>query len=112
MEHEVVVPMPAGQVRQALQDPALLARSVPGLSTEPAAVGSGPAEEIGGRLKLRIGTSTITYKGVLSLIEGREGVLTAFAEGRGARQRRGDRHPPDQRRRGRRGGHRGGALHR
>ncbi|MFD4909067.1 SRPBCC family protein [Kitasatospora purpeofusca] len=85
MEHEVVVPMPAGQVRQALQDPALLARSVPGLSTEPAAVGGGPAEEIGGRLKLRIGTSSITYKGVLSLIEGREGVLTAFAEGQEAR---------------------------
>ncbi|MFF1906797.1 SRPBCC domain-containing protein [Kitasatospora sp. NPDC058218] len=81
MEHEVVVPMPAELVRQALQDPALLARCVPGLSTEPAAVGSGPADEIGGRLKLRIGTSTITYKGVLSLIEGREGVLTVFAEG-------------------------------
>ncbi|MFF2657436.1 hypothetical protein ACFVUH_08735 [Kitasatospora sp. NPDC058032] len=85
MEHEVVVPIPAGQVRQALQDPALLARSVPGLSTEPAAVGSGGAEEISGRLKLRIGASTITYKGVLSLIEGREGVLTAFAEGQEAR---------------------------
>ncbi|MFD5918084.1 hypothetical protein ACFVYP_15385 [Kitasatospora sp. NPDC058201] len=85
MEHEVVVPMPAGLVRQALQDPALLARSVPGLSTEPAAVGSGPADEIAGRLKLRIGTSTITYKGGLSLIEGREGVLTAFAEGQEAR---------------------------
>ncbi|MEU1503628.1 SRPBCC domain-containing protein [Kitasatospora sp. NPDC005748] len=81
MEHEVVVPMPAELVRQALQDPALLARCVPGLSTEPAAVGSGSADEIGGRLKLRIGTSTITYKGVLSLIEGREGVLTVFAEG-------------------------------
>lgn len=85
MEHEVVVPMPAELVRQALQDPALLARCVPGLSTEPAAVGSGPAEEIGGRLKLRIGASTITYRGVLSLIEGREGVLTVFAEGQEAR---------------------------
>ncbi|MFJ9693089.1 hypothetical protein [Kitasatospora sp. NPDC101183] len=85
MEHEVVVPMPAGLVRQAMQEPARLARSVPGLSTEPAAVGSGPAEEIGGRLKLRIGGSTITYKGVLSLIEGREGVLTALAEGQEAR---------------------------
>ncbi|MFJ4591407.1 MULTISPECIES: SRPBCC family protein [unclassified Kitasatospora] len=85
MEHEVVVPMPAELVRQALQDPALLARSVPGLSTEPAAVGGGPAEEIGGRLKLRIGGSTITYRGVLSLIEGREGVLTVFAEGQEAR---------------------------
>ncbi|MBV2152900.1 CoxG family protein [Kitasatospora sp. SUK 42] len=85
MEHEVVVPMSAELVRQALQDPALLARSVPGLSTEPAAVGSGPAEEIGGRLKLRVGGSTITYKGVLSLIEGREGVLTVLAEGEEAR---------------------------
>ncbi|MER7671010.1 hypothetical protein ABTY61_21450 [Kitasatospora sp. NPDC096128] len=81
MEHEVVVPMSAELVQQALQDPALLARSVPGLSTEPAAVGAGPAEEIGGRLKLRIGGSTITYKGVLSLIEGRGGVLTVLAEG-------------------------------
>lgn len=85
MEHEVVVPMSAELVRQALQDPALLARSVPGLSTEPAAAGNGPAEEIGGRLKLRIGASTITYRGVLSLIEGREGVLTAFAEGQEVR---------------------------
>ncbi|MFF3600460.1 SRPBCC family protein [Kitasatospora indigofera] len=85
MEHEVVVPMPAALVRQALQDPALLARCVPGLSTEPAAAGSGQAEEISGRLRLRIGTSTITYRGVLSLIEGREGVLTAFAEGQEAR---------------------------
>ncbi|MFB7615713.1 hypothetical protein [Kitasatospora sp. NPDC056181] len=85
MEHEVVVPMPAELVRQALLDPALLARCVPGLSTEPAAVGSGPADEIGGRLKLRVGASTITYRGVLSLIEGREGVLTVFAEGQEAR---------------------------
>ncbi|MFG3051222.1 SRPBCC family protein [Kitasatospora sp. NPDC048239] len=85
MEHEVVVPMPAEAVRQALQDPALLARCVPGLSTEPAAAGRGPADEISGRLRLRVGTSTITYKGVLSLIEGREGVLTVFAEGQEAR---------------------------
>ncbi|MFI6444853.1 SRPBCC family protein [Kitasatospora sp. NPDC050543] len=85
MEHEVVVPMPATLVRQALRDPALLARCVPGLSTEPAAVGSGQTEEISGRLRLRIGGSTITYRGVLSLIEGREGVLTAFAEGQEAR---------------------------
>ncbi|WBP87929.1 SRPBCC family protein [Kitasatospora cathayae] len=85
MEHEVVVAMSAELVRQALQDPALLARSVPGLSTEPAAVGAGPADEIGGRLKLRIGGSTITFKGVLSLIEGRNGVLTVLAEGQEAR---------------------------
>ncbi|MEE1788178.1 hypothetical protein PUR71_35560 [Streptomyces sp. SP17BM10] len=85
MEHEVVVPMAAELVRQALQDPAVLARSVPGLSTEPTAVGGGPAEEIAGRLRVRVGGSTITYKGVLSLIEGREGVLTVLAEGQEAR---------------------------
>ena len=85
MEHEVVVPMPAATVRQALQDPARLARCVPGLSTEPAVAGSGQAEEISGRLRLRVGASTITFKGVLSLIEGREGVLTAFAEGQEVR---------------------------
>lgn len=85
MEHEVVVPMAAELVRQALQDPAVLARSVPGLSTEPTAVGGGPAEKIAGRLRVRIGGSTITYKGVLSLIEGREGVLTVLAEGQEAR---------------------------
>ncbi|MDH6580344.1 hypothetical protein [Kitasatospora sp. MAP5-34] len=78
MEHEVVVPLPAAVVQQALQDPALLARCVPGLSTDTA---TGDGQESTGRLRVRIGTSTITYRGLLSLIPGREGVLTAFAEG-------------------------------
>ncbi|GJF29060.1 hypothetical protein KNE206_17600 [Kitasatospora sp. NE20-6] len=84
MEHEVVVPLPATVVRQALQDRELLARCIPGLSTDAAAAGA-PAGQIDGRLKLRIGGSTITYRGSLSLIEGREGVLTALAEGQEAR---------------------------
>lgn len=91
MEHEVVVPLPAALVHRALQDPAVLTRCVPGLSTDAAeptdtrAAGRGgdPApEEIHGRLRLRVGTSTITYRGVISLIRtGTAGVLTAFAEG-------------------------------
>ncbi|MFB7662643.1 hypothetical protein ACFC1R_01670 [Kitasatospora sp. NPDC056138] len=114
MEHEVVVPLPATVVQQAMQDPELLVRCVPGLSTdaeEEADAGAAPdtqkntrksgkggrkntkkaaaryafGDEIGGRLRLRIGGSTITYRGVLSLIEGREGVLTAFAEGQESR---------------------------
>ncbi|MDH6137859.1 carbon monoxide dehydrogenase subunit G [Kitasatospora sp. MAA4] len=96
MEHEVVVPLPAALVHRALQDPALLARCVPGLSTDAAEPtdartarreGGGTApEEINGRLRLRIGSSTITYRGVVSLIRsGAAGVLTAFAEGQEAR---------------------------
>jgi carbon monoxide dehydrogenase subunit G len=84
MEHEVVVQLPAAAVRQALQDRDLLVRCVPGLSTDAASAGAAgrPTE---GRLKLRVGASTITFKGSLSLIEGREGVLTALAEGQEAR---------------------------
>ncbi|GAA2150106.1 SRPBCC domain-containing protein [Kitasatospora kazusensis] len=82
MEHEVVVPLPAAVVQQALQDPALLARCVPGLSTDSV---TDDGQETTGRLRVRIGTSTITYRGLLSLIPGREGVLTAFAEGEEAR---------------------------
>ncbi|WP_405018694.1 SRPBCC domain-containing protein [Kitasatospora sp. NBC_00070] len=81
MEHEVVVQLPATVVLQALRDRDLLVRCVPGLSTEAEAAGN----ELAGRLRLRIGGSTITYKGVLSLIDGREGVLTALAEGQESR---------------------------
>jgi carbon monoxide dehydrogenase subunit G len=92
MEHEVAVPLPVELVQRALEDPALLARCVPGLSTEAEApraakrsAASGPTE-IHGRLKLRVGSSTITYRGVISLIRtGGSGVLTAFAEGQEAR---------------------------
>ncbi|MFI5528815.1 SRPBCC domain-containing protein [Kitasatospora sp. NPDC051853] len=78
MEHEVVVQLPAAAVQEALRDQELVSRCVPGLTTD---------EEPGGpaRLRLRIGGSTITYRGELSLIEGREGVLTVLAEGQEAR---------------------------
>ncbi|MEV8095643.1 SRPBCC domain-containing protein [Kitasatospora sp. NPDC085879] len=80
MEHEVVVPLPANAVRQVLQDSELLARCVPGLSTD-AGTARTPDGQVDGRLKLRVGGSTITYRGSLSLIPGRAGVLTALAEG-------------------------------
>ncbi|PYC68705.1 hypothetical protein C7C46_28745 [Streptomyces tateyamensis] len=92
MEHEVAVPLPVELVQLALEDPALLARCVPGLSTEaeaPRAAGKSAAPapaEIHGRLKLRVGSSTITYRGVISLIRrGGSGVLTALVEGQEAR---------------------------
>ncbi|WP_327067924.1 hypothetical protein OG500_19470 [Kitasatospora sp. NBC_01250] len=96
MEHEVVIQLPAELVQPALADPALLARCVPGLSTDASDAperrtgakrsATGGPEEINGRLRLRIGGSTITYRGVVSLIRsGGSGLLTAFLEGQEAR---------------------------
>ncbi|WP_405536081.1 SRPBCC domain-containing protein [Streptomyces sp. NBC_00075] len=63
MEHEVFVPVPAERLRDVLADPARVARAVPGLQqdagTEPAVSG------VAGRLKVRVGGHTITYRGSL-----------------------------------------------
>ncbi|MGW0553689.1 SRPBCC domain-containing protein [Streptomyces sp. NPDC002926] len=65
MEHEVFVPLPAETLRQALRDPARVARCVPGLQ-QAAADSAGP---LSGRLKIRIGGHTITYRGTLRIVE-------------------------------------------
>jgi carbon monoxide dehydrogenase subunit G len=57
MEHEVFVPVPAERLREALADPVRVARAVPGLQQD---VG---AEPVTGRLKVRVGGHTITYRG-------------------------------------------------
>ncbi|MEV7890001.1 SRPBCC domain-containing protein [Streptomyces sp. NPDC002817] len=57
MEHEVFVPVPAERLREALADPVRFARAVPGLQQD---VG---AEPVTGRLKVRVGSHTITYRG-------------------------------------------------
>ncbi|MFJ3335299.1 SRPBCC family protein [Streptomyces sp. NPDC086766] len=59
MEHEVFVPVPARRLRAALADPAQVARAVPGLQREAG------AEPVAGRLKVRIGGHSITYRGTL-----------------------------------------------
>ncbi|WP_030259092.1 SRPBCC domain-containing protein [Streptomyces violens] len=61
MEHEVYVPFPVGTVRQALAEPERLARCVPGAQLDADAAPGVPE----GRLRLRIGGSTITYRGSL-----------------------------------------------
>ncbi|WP_327695835.1 carbon monoxide dehydrogenase subunit G [Streptomyces sp. NBC_00459] len=72
MDHEVFVPVPAERLRDVLADPARIARAVPGLQqdagTDPAATG------VAGRLKVRVGGHTITYRGSLR-------VAAAVAEG-------------------------------
>ncbi|MEU8993816.1 SRPBCC domain-containing protein [Streptomyces caniferus] len=63
MEHEVYVPFPVGTVRQALTEPERVARCVPGVQLDADAAPRSPV----GRLRLRIGSSTITYRGTLTV---------------------------------------------
>ncbi|WP_410537787.1 hypothetical protein [Streptomyces sp. KL2] len=83
MEHEVYVPFTAGAVRAALAEPERVARCVPGLqpeSSEPDAPdsdaapgGTGDGAVVRGRLRVRIGGSSITYRGSLRLTHGEDG---------------------------------------
>lgn len=57
MEHEVFVPVPAERLRDVLADPVRVARAVPGLQQDAG------AEPVAGRLKVRIGSHSITYRG-------------------------------------------------
>lgn len=61
MEHEVYVPVPAERLREALGDPVRVARAVPGLQQD---AGTPP---VSGRLKVRFGGHTITYRGTLGV---------------------------------------------
>lgn len=89
MEHEVYVPFPVGTVRQALARPERVARCVPGVQLD-ADAAPGRAE---GRLRLRIGSSTITYRGSLTVAaaddapggDGAAAVVTVEAKGAEAR---------------------------
>ncbi|MEU2775596.1 SRPBCC family protein [Streptomyces sp. NPDC007162] len=59
MEHQVYVPAPSARLREALADPARVARAVPGLQQD---AGAAPGT---GRLKVRFGGHSITYRGAL-----------------------------------------------
>ncbi|MGW2819204.1 SRPBCC domain-containing protein [Streptomyces sp. NPDC001415] len=73
------VPVEAQSLRQTLRDPARVARCVPGLQQD---AGEPP---IAGRLKVRLGGSTITYRGALRITE-QDGDAFAF-EGEGVEVR-------------------------
>ncbi|MFJ1749161.1 SRPBCC domain-containing protein [Streptomyces sp. NPDC088116] len=76
MEHEVFVPVTAEALRRTLRDPVRVARCVPGLQQD----ADGAAGPSAGRLRIRVGGHTITYRGSLTLTE-RDGVFTAEGEG-------------------------------
>ncbi|MEU6357565.1 SRPBCC domain-containing protein [Streptomyces sp. NPDC047072] len=59
MEHEVFVPVPVERLREALGDPHRVARAVPGLQQDAG------ADPVAGRLKVRFGSHSITYRGTV-----------------------------------------------
>ncbi len=65
MEHEVFVPVPAERLREALADPARVARAVPGLQQDARQAAPEGTAPVSGRLKMRVGGHTITYRGTL-----------------------------------------------
>ncbi|MFD3804860.1 SRPBCC family protein [Streptomyces sp. NPDC058611] len=77
MEHQVFVPVPPDDLRAVLRDPARVARCVPGLQQD-ADAASGP---LSGRLKIRVGGHTVTYRGALVVTERTPGRFTADGEG-------------------------------
>ncbi|MFE7411921.1 SRPBCC family protein [Streptomyces laurentii] len=76
MEHEVFVPVPAEVLRATLADPARLARCVPGFQQD-ADAAAGP---LAGRLKVRVGGNTVTYRGTWHVTE-RPGGFAVEGEG-------------------------------
>ncbi|WP_267880383.1 hypothetical protein [Streptomyces sp. SA3_actF] len=71
MEHEVFVPVPPTALRRALGDPTRVPDCVPGLRAEPGpeprTAPGGDGIAVHGRLRLRAGSHTITYRGGLRL---------------------------------------------
>ncbi|MFF0480307.1 SRPBCC family protein [Streptomyces sp. NPDC004435] len=84
MEHEVFVPVPAEALRAVLTDPARVARCVPGFQSDASEEAAGAGEDLVGRLRLRVGGHTITYRGGLRIVE-RDGAITYEGEGAEAR---------------------------
>lgn len=79
MEHEVFVPVPVERLRAALDDPARVARAVPGFQHDAG------AEPVTGRLKVRIGNHSITYRGAFGVSRQDDGSYAVEAEGAEAR---------------------------
>ncbi|MER5845267.1 SRPBCC domain-containing protein [Streptomyces prasinus] len=70
MEHEVFVPVPVERLREALDDPARVARAVPGLQHDAG------ADPVAGRLKVRVGGHSITYRGAVRVTPQDDGSYT------------------------------------
>lgn len=81
MEHEVFVPVEAERLREVLDDPARVARAVPGLQHDAG------ADPVTGRMKVRFGGSSITYRGSVRVSARDDGSYAVEGE---ASEARGD----------------------
>ncbi|MGI5377011.1 SRPBCC domain-containing protein [Streptomyces sp. CA-251387] len=79
MEHEVFVPVAPERLRAVLADPVRVARAVPGLQQDAG------AEPVAGRLKMRIGGHTITYRGLVRLTAQDDGAYSIEGDATEAR---------------------------
>ncbi|MEU9474551.1 SRPBCC domain-containing protein [Streptomyces sp. NPDC048191] len=79
MEHQVIVPVPVEPLRDALADPARVARAVPGLQQDAG------AEPVTGRLKLRVGGHSVTYRGTARVTAREDGTYAVEADATEAR---------------------------
>ncbi|MBC2903627.1 SRPBCC domain-containing protein [Streptomyces cupreus] len=80
MELEVFVPVAAARLREALSDPARIARALPGLQQD-----AGADTPVSGRLRVRVGGHTITYRGALAVTPSEDGSYEVEGEAAEAR---------------------------
>ncbi|GAA2636977.1 SRPBCC domain-containing protein [Streptomyces vastus] len=73
------VPVPVERLREALADPARVARAVPGLQQDAG------TEPVSGRLKVRVGSHSITYRGTLRVAGQDDGSYAVEGDGTEAR---------------------------
>jgi carbon monoxide dehydrogenase subunit G len=74
MEHQVFVPVPPAQLGVALADPVRVARALPGLQQDAG------AEPVAGRLKLRVGGHSVTYRGTARVVARDDGTYAVEAD--------------------------------
>jgi carbon monoxide dehydrogenase subunit G len=74
MEHEVFVPVPVERLKETLGDPVRVARAVPGLQQDAG------ADPVAGRLKVRVGSHSITYRGAARVVARDDGSYAVEGE--------------------------------
>ncbi|MBG7701591.1 SRPBCC family protein [Streptomyces sp. MC1] len=79
MEHQVFVPAPAERIGAALADQTRVARAIPGLQQDAG------AEPITGRLKLRLGGHSVTYRGTARVTAREDGTYAVVGDATEAR---------------------------
>ncbi|WP_328872789.1 SRPBCC domain-containing protein [Streptomyces sp. NBC_00287] len=80
MELDVFVPVATARLREALSDPARVARALPGLQQD-----AGAEAPMSGRLKVRVGGHTITYRGALRIAPREDGTYAVEGDATEAR---------------------------